>query len=253
MMPAFDDALLQRHLAQAAAAFPGPDYYVVLGWVHELLRPRNYVEIGIREGASLRAARPETLCVGIDPAPALKGTLPTCTRVFAETSDAFFADHDLAEVLGAPSFDLAFIDGLHLWEQALRDFIHLERFARPDSVVMLHDCLPLDEVSAERVRTTHFYSGDVWKLAACLRRHRPELAMVTVRAGPTGLTLVTGLDPSSPTLGPAFDRLVAEYGAIGFEDYKRHPEWMPEAIANEQKEVDGWLLARTQVFGALGP
>ena len=155
-------------------------------------------------------------------------------------------------MLGAPTFDLAFIDGLHLWEQALRDFIHLERFARPDSVVMLHDCLPLDEVSAERVRTTHFYSGDVWKLAACLRRHRPELAMVTVRAGPTGLTLVTGLQPSSEKLASGFDGLVAEYAAIGFADYERHPEWMPESIGNLPQEVESWLLSRTQVF-APGP
>jgi Methyltransferase domain len=252
-MPDFDDALLQRHLEQAAAAFPGPDYYAVLAWVHQFLRPRNYVEVGIREGASLRAALPETLCIGIDPQPALQGTLPSRTRIFAETSNAFFAEHDLAVVLGAPSFDLAFIDGLHLWEQALRDFIHLERFAGPKSVVMLHDCLPLDEVSSERVRTTHFYSGDVWKLAACLRRHRPELAMATVRAGPTGLTLVTGLDRHSQTLASGFERLVADYGAIGFQDYQRHPEWMPETIGNDWEAVQRWVLAQTQAVGEGGP
>ena len=42
-MPVFDDALLQRHLAKAATAFPGPDYYAVLGWVHEVLRPRTAI------------------------------------------------------------------------------------------------------------------------------------------------------------------------------------------------------------------
>lgn len=251
-MPAFDNEVLRLHLERAAQAFPGPDYYAVLAWVHDIVHPRSYVEIGIREGESLRAASPETICVGIDPEPMVKGTVSPATRVFAETSDGFFTRHDLADVMGMPAFDLAFIDGLHLWEQALRDFIHLERYARPQSVVMLHDCLPLDAVSSARTRTTHFYSGDVWKLTACLRRERPELAMVTVRTGPTGLTLVSGLDRSSRLLGDAFDRLVADYTPLDYEDYERHPEWMPPSIANDRGAVEHWLKTRCQL-GDRGP
>ena len=139
----YDDALRDIHVAQASSALPGPDYYTVLGWVHQILRPETYVEIGIRHGDSLRAALPETKCVGIDPEPAIEGPLPPDTRVFAMTSDEFFGSHDLAEVLGAENFSLAFIDGLHLFEQALLDFIHLERFAARQSIVMIHDSLPL--------------------------------------------------------------------------------------------------------------
>jgi hypothetical protein len=64
----------------------------------------------------------------------------------------------------SPRFSLAFIDGLHLFEQAFLDFIALEKFARPGSVIMIHDCLPLNRVTADRTRTTDFYTGDVWKL-----------------------------------------------------------------------------------------
>jgi hypothetical protein len=55
------------------------------------------------------------------------------------TCDSFFASYDLAEVLRAKNFLLAFIDGLHLFEQALLDFIHLERFASRQSIIMIHD------------------------------------------------------------------------------------------------------------------
>ena len=58
---AFDDALLQEHLALAASQMPGPDYYSVLRWIHEILRPANYIEIGIRKADSLRLAAPETI------------------------------------------------------------------------------------------------------------------------------------------------------------------------------------------------
>ena len=111
------------------------------------------------------------------------------------TSDSFFNTYDLAQVLRTPYFSLAFIDGLHLFEQALRDFIHLERFASHKSIILLHDCLPLDRATSDRIRTTHFYSGDVWKLPMCLKKHAQNLRIATIRTRPTGLCLVSHFDP----------------------------------------------------------
>ena len=50
----FDPELCQRHLAEAAERLPGPEYYTVLGWLHEFLRPEVYLEIGVWAGDSLR-------------------------------------------------------------------------------------------------------------------------------------------------------------------------------------------------------
>ena len=136
-VPAFDDALLQEHLALAAGQMPGPDYYRVLRWIHEILRPANYVEIGIRKGDSLRLASAETTCVGIDPEPDIQAELPPNMRVFRMTSDAFFADYGVphvSDLLHAPTFNLAFIDGLHLFEQVSREsFGHKAYSAQLDS------------------------------------------------------------------------------------------------------------------------
>ena len=44
--------------------------------------------------------------------------------IVAQTSDDFFAD---PEALGGATIDLAFADGLHWWEQTLRDVANLER------------------------------------------------------------------------------------------------------------------------------
>ena len=251
---AFDDALLQEHLTLAASRMPGPDYYAVLRWIHEILRPANYIEIGIRKGDSLRLALPETTCVGMDPEPDIQAPLPPNTRVFRMSSDAFFANQEvphvsrfsrpgsfLSELLNSPTFDLAFIDGLHLFEQALRDFINLEKFTSPQSVVMLHDCLPLDAVTADRTRTTHFYSGDVWKLTMCLKVHRPDLRMKMIRTGPTGLCLVSNLDSSSTALDSNYRSLLDEFIGLGFEDFQRRERDMPASVGNTREEVAACL------------
>jgi hypothetical protein len=244
--PAFDDQLLQAHLAQASAALPGPDYYTVLGWIHQVLRPSSYVEIGIRNGDSLLLASPAITCIGIDPAPNVHAPLSPQTQVFPITSDDFFATHDLGELLKSPAFTLAFIDGLHLFEQALLDFIHLERHAAPSSVIMIHDCLPLDQVTSDRVRSTHFYSGDIWKLAMCLKSRRPDLRMQTIATGPSGLCLVSHLDRQSRVLETQYQDCLAEYVPLNFEAYRRHPERMPQTVSNDFEAVRQCLAGLTR-------
>jgi Methyltransferase domain len=236
----YDDDLLRVHLEQAAVRLPGPDYYTVLRWIHEILRPETYIEIGVRRGDSLRAALQQCLCVAVDPVP-LDAAVSPKVHVFEMTSDSFFESHNVAEVLGVPCFSLAFIDGLHLFEQALRDFIYLERFASRKSIIMLHDCMPLDRITSDRTRSTHFYSGDVWKLAMCLKTHRRELGVVMVRTAPSGLCLVGHLDSGSRTLAEHYDELVAQYVPMDFDDYQRHPEQMPNSVDNSFEAVSSCI------------
>jgi hypothetical protein len=237
----YGDEQLKVHLARASELLPGPDYYTVLRWIHQLVRPETYIEIGIRQGGSLRCASPETICVGIDPDPAVCEVLPATARVFAVTSDTFFATQNLSYILGEPKFSLAFIDGLHLFEQALRDFINLEKWASRESIVLIHDCLPLDTVTSSRTRSSHFYSGDIWKLALCLKKYRPELKIATIRTGPTGLCVAGGLDRASTVLTTIYENCVAEFVPLTFDDYKRHLEDMPPTVDNTHAAVATFL------------
>jgi len=191
-------------------------YLEVLDGIHRRLRPRTYVEIGVEHGPSLRLALPGTRTVGIDPAPAIRWPVPRSTRIFALESDDFFARNRLADVFDGATTDMAFIDGMHLFEFALRDFTNVERSCWRGSIVLLHDCLPIDEVRAARVRTTNVWSGDVWKLILLLRKHRPDLSIVTLDAPPTGLGLITNLDPSSRVLTDGYDEIIAEYASLPY-------------------------------------
>lgn len=198
------------HHCLARVVLTGAHYLDQLRWFHQALRPATYFEIGVFRGMSLCLADPSTLSIGLDPNPRVESSLGPNTRVFAETSDAFFANRDPVSELGGRRIDLAFIDGMHHFEFALRDFMNLERHCTRESVILVHDCYPLDETTAARERVTQFWSGDVWRMITALRRHRPDLEVVTLDAPPTGLGMITRLDPESTVLAAGFDDIVRE-------------------------------------------
>ena len=207
----------EAHLGLALARRPGPDYRKWLEILHGALRPGLYVEIGIETGGTLRLANPGTAVIGIDPDPRLPadGSVAPDARVFAMTSQEFFATPEAVAALPGP-VDLAFIDGDHRFASVLHDFLELEARMAPDGVIALHDTWPLDARTAAGTRLTGFYSGDGWKLVPCLRALRPDLRLMTIPAAPTGLTLVTGLDPASTLLRRRFDRILAAFAPLPY-------------------------------------
>jgi len=194
----------------------GRSYDEVIADIHRHLKPRSYIEIGVATGKSLALVRAETRALGVDPDPAIQFALSPNTRVFKETSDDFFAKHDVREELDGLPLDLAFIDGLHWFDYALRDFINLERLCGPGATILVHDCFPLDRVSAQRESKSEFWSGDGWRLVVLLKKYRPDLRIHTIAAPPTGLVLIRGLDPSSRFLADNLDRLVEEFMKLDY-------------------------------------
>lgn len=213
-------ALLERfpdfpgaHGMLAAACFPGPPYRDLLQRLHEILQPRSYLEIGVETGATLSFAKAAERAVGIDPdASKLQRELvPACARVFSVPSDEFFAQHERQEIFGEHRLDLALIDGMHLFEYALRDFINVEAWSQHNGVIVLHDCVPLFPLTASRERRSNLWVGDVWKVVSILREYRPELSVKIVMTAPSGLCIVRGLNPASRVLHDRLDEIVARY------------------------------------------
>ena len=199
--------------ALAGLRLPGPPYRDVLRRLHESLQPRRYLEIGVETGATLAMAHAAQQVIGIDPdrSKLRPELVPKNARVFHETSDAFFARHTPEQLLGKDRLDFAFIDGMHWFEYALRDFINVEAWSHPDATVVLHDCLPVFPLTASRERLTKFWVGDVWKVVCILRELRPELRVKIIATAPSGLCVVRGLDPQSKVLPAALDEVIARY------------------------------------------
>ncbi|MGE0430841.1 MAG: class I SAM-dependent methyltransferase [Planctomycetota bacterium] len=207
----------EAHAVLARLSLTGQPYLDTMRQIQAALRPATYVEVGVCVGSSLERIAAGTRVVGIDPDPRPRGQLPPGFTIFAQTSDDFFATHNLTTELGGP-VELAFIDGMHLFEYALRDFMNIEAHCTPDATILVHDCYPLDENTAARDRITRFWTGDVWRLVVALKRHRPDLSIVTFDAPLTGLVVIRQLDPASRVIREHLAEIIRETLAVPFSD-----------------------------------
>jgi len=177
--------------------------------MHARLKPETYLEIGVAAGKSLRLSSCRS--VGVDPGYAITVPIDGDIALMRTTSDEYFNRPDpLAPTDGRP-FDMAFIDGLHLFEFALRDFINTERHCAEQSLIVFDDMLPRTVDEAARQRHTRAWTGDVFPILAVLAEYRPELSVLAVDTHPTGLLLVMGLDPTSTVLSDHYDEIIARH------------------------------------------
>jgi hypothetical protein len=216
--------------ASAVASVPdhtGVDYIEVLRRFHQWLKPATYFEIGTSTGYSLSVAN--CASVAVDPKFGLKGNSivgkkPLCA-FYQMSSDAFFRRYDPTQLFDGP-IDLAFLDGMHYCEYLLRDFANTERHARRNSVIALHDCIPVEISIAQRSGSQqlvedhrkYWWAGDVWRTVVALRKHRPELSFTSVDSPPTGLVLITNLHPQSSVLVDDYTTIVREMMSLSLEE-----------------------------------
>ena len=152
-----------------------------------------YFEIGTRSGDSL--ALSQSPSIAIDPFFQLKkdpiGKKDFCL-IFQETSDSFFEKT-------FPKFShlkcqLAFIDGMHLFEFALRDFINLAKISSKKALFLFHDPLPWTYKMAtrnnEKLGRNEAWTGDVWKLIPILMDAGMKDNINVLTSAPSGLLAI---------------------------------------------------------------
>ncbi|HEY0218855.1 MAG TPA: class I SAM-dependent methyltransferase [Afipia sp.] len=204
----------------------GEHYTKVLA---QLSRDRNtirYLEIGVQHGINFSQISSER-ALGVDPEFLINRNVAANKQrvsLFQMTSDSFFEDIDVVAELGGPP-ELSFLDGMHLFEFLLRDFYNTERVSSKQSLIAMHDCLPLTETMINRdhgmvinlsagTQYDRWWTGDVWKIIPILHKYRPDLKIVLLNAAPTGLALVTNLDPSSVVLRDNYIKIVEEFSKL---------------------------------------
>jgi hypothetical protein len=213
--------------------------HACLAGLHHVLAPRSYLEIGIREGRGLALSAART--IGVDPAYAIRAEVACDLQLVRATSDEFFSRPDAMAWFADGVVDLAFIDGRHLFEFALRDFINTERACTPTSVVVFDDMLPRTHAEAARERHTRAWAGDVYKVGLVLERFRPDLVVVPVDTGGTGMLVVVGLDPRSTVLSDRYDEIVAEYATPD-------PQQVPDDVLTRKHAAQPAALLASSVW-----
>tara|TARA_B100001059_G_scaffold221368_1_gene244251 strand:- start:9 stop:680 length:672 start_codon:yes stop_codon:yes gene_type:complete len=72
------------------------------------------------------------------------------------TSDQFFRENK-------EKFDLIFIDGLHVYEQVIKDIFNSIKVLKENGIILVHDCLPRKLWYQTPTRMSDTWNGDVWK------------------------------------------------------------------------------------------
>ncbi|MBW2421291.1 MAG: class I SAM-dependent methyltransferase [Deltaproteobacteria bacterium] len=231
--PRFNEA----HKTMGHALMPGTGYKELIKRIHETIKPETYLEIGVLKGGALTLALEDTKTIGIDPQPKIEPEIPSKARIYPTYSDTFFKRYNLFEEFGADKLDLVFIDGLHHYDQVLRDFINVEKYASKQTVVLFHDVYPPTEISAQRERVTKYWAGDTWKIIPCLKETRPDLKIDVIPTYPCGLGVVTNLDNTSTHLRDNLKAFTDKYDALPFSKIEEDRERFLNATENSWENI----------------
>lgn len=202
--------------------------------LHELLKPKTYLEIGVQHGWSLQLSK-APVSIGIDPNPLYDDRLGQ-HLLYRMTSDDFFADEEQwVDNLSNDPIDLAFIDGMHLAEFAWRDFVNVAKYCHAGSVVVFDDVLPTTQEMAAREMCPGDWTGDVWKIFYELRRET-DYVLQLVDTTPTGTLVVTGFDHNDPYDLPRDPGQFGYQAAVMPEVFDRRHAWNAPAVLENLKD-----------------
>ena len=161
---------------------------------------KSYLEIGCQSDVNFSKIKIENK-VGVDPQSG--GTLRM-------TSDEFFSQNK-------DTFDLIFIDGLHIHEQVLKDIDNSLNVLNENGVILLHDCLPA-KIWHQTIPQTHSsWNGDVWK-SIVQSRTREDIDTYTIKAD-QGLGLIL-----KRTNRDKLGHPINNFKNLKFKDYYNHHE-----------------------------
>lgn len=154
----------------------------------------DYLEIGVFEGETFSRVNAKRK-IAVDPNFRYDFSLTRRPNeeFYPMTSDEFFRSNDV-------SIDgVLYVDGLHTYEQSLRDIENCLRVMTKRSVVLVDDCSPGLESEAApllpgEVPSGRSWCGDVWKSIVHLRATRGDLVIRSVLDHP-GLSCITFGEP----------------------------------------------------------
>ena len=164
---------------------------------------KNYLEIGCDNDENFANILIENK-TGVDP---LKG------GTLRMTSDEFFK-------INKDNFDIIFLDGLHTYEQTIKDIDNSLKILKENGVVFVHDCLPKKIWNQVVPRLYGHWNGDVWKAIVHTRTYE-NVDTYTLKAD-HGLGIILNRKNRNP-----LKISIKNFKNLKFSEYyKKHKEFM---------------------------
>ena len=214
---------------------------------------RRYLEIGVSQAHTFRSVEVAER-VGVDPRFPFDtaAVANATTALHAMTSDRFFA-----EMAGTAPFDIVFIDGLHVFEQVVRDLTNTLAWTTWRSAILIDDTVPNDvysslpnEREALRLRAATgskdlAWHGDVFKIAFLIHDFFPMLDYRTIVGSGNPQTLAWR--SAGPAIKPLFDSL-ERISRLTWFDLQTHGDVLRRASEEEAIDLCARAIAGRQGF-----
>ena len=180
-----------------------PDRTLILKEIIKYKNYNSYLEIGCDQDENFSQISIKNK-IGVD---------PKSGGTHRMTSDTFFINN-------TQTYDLIYIDGLHTYEQTIKDIKNSLKYLNQNGTIVLHDCLPKKIWNQIVPRMYGHWNGDVWKAIVEARTWK-NINTFTIIAD-HGLGVIQKKDNSNILLEE-----IDNYKKLKFKDYYiKHKEFM---------------------------
>ena len=170
----------------------------------------SYLEIGCDKDQSFSKIKINKK-IGVDPISG--GTI-------RDTSDNFFINNK-------EKFDIIFIDGLHHYEQVIKDINNSLDILNDNGHILIHDCLPRTIAHQAIPRYRGSWNGDVWKSIVELRT-KVDLEVFTCEID-FGVGVIRKKINTNP-----LDIKINDFKKLKFKDYYHNNKEFMNVISYDQ-------------------
>ena len=173
---------------------------------------QNYLEIGCDKNENFSKIKIKNK-IGVDP---LRG------GTIRKTSDEFFNSN-------TEKFDIIFLDGLHTYEQTIKDIDNSLKFIKSSGVIIIHDCLPKKIWNQIVPRIYGHWNGDVWKAIVHSRTYQNADTYTCI--ADHGLGLIFKRKNKN-----LLEIKIKEFKKLKFSDYYKNHKIFMNPISHEKIE-----------------
>ncbi len=187
-----------------------PSRFFIIQEIINLKKFKNYLEIGCDQDENFSRIKIQNK-IGVD---------PKSGGTHRMTSDVFFENN-------SNKFDLIFLDGLHTYEQTIKDIKNAIQCIQNEGVILVHDCLPKKIWNQIVPRIYGHWNGDVWKAIVEARTYNYIETFTCIADHGLGVIL-------KKKNSKVLNTKIKDFKNLRFSDYYKHHKDFMNTITYEQ-------------------